>query len=421
MVHYLYFNKKIASLIFFSFVLIFPIVSVAQSEKILIKGKVTDAYSKKPLPFAGILIKETSMGAVCKNDGTFRLAIPKEHNTKLLEISYIGYKSKTIPITEFKNRLVHINLKPESHKIEKVIIRPGLAERILTKALDNVENNYPVYPQKQKAYYKETVKDNGKYIQHIELILEIFKTPYNNRKNDKIRAIQGRQKNNLSSSFLWDNIYFVNGPYEALSCDIAKYPNEFLEIPQHFVNFLNPNHFKFYSYKINFTEKAGKDIYIINFKPKHKAAFYSGTIVLDNKSYAFINLSYQIVPEKLKDAQVMTNDIIDYLRTKDLFVTTKNYRCNISYEQKKETLIFKQAIIQYEYQMENYKKNISSLIEYESMIFIDESSCKNVNPIKLHKRLLYDSNIKTQVPKYDSIFWNKYETPYFRVLKTSEK
>ena len=53
--------------------------------------------SQEPLIGANVIIKGTNVGTITDIDGTFELDVP-DLQTTILEVSYIGYTTKEIPI-----------------------------------------------------------------------------------------------------------------------------------------------------------------------------------------------------------------------------------------------------------------------------------------------------------------------------------
>ncbi len=85
-----------------------PKETIIDSLKNVVHGKIFDAHSKEPLPFASVLIKDTKTGVATDLHGKFRLVIPESLLTEeiTLVVMYIGYenteiiiKSKNLPIT----------------------------------------------------------------------------------------------------------------------------------------------------------------------------------------------------------------------------------------------------------------------------------------------------------------------------------
>ncbi|MBL4724616.1 MAG: carboxypeptidase-like regulatory domain-containing protein, partial [Lutibacter sp.] len=79
---------------FLFLILIIPLISISQNK---IQGIVIDSKSKQPLPFASI-ITNTNFGTLTDVDGEFH--IKAKNSFHQITISYVGYQSVTVSITE---------------------------------------------------------------------------------------------------------------------------------------------------------------------------------------------------------------------------------------------------------------------------------------------------------------------------------
>lgn len=91
---------------------------VIDSVKRSLQGNVVDASDNTPLIGATIKVKGTQYGGVTDVDGNFSISIPNSYCT--LEISYIGYKTQEIYITD--QGIVNIRLMPDNEVLSEVII-----------------------------------------------------------------------------------------------------------------------------------------------------------------------------------------------------------------------------------------------------------------------------------------------------------
>ncbi len=56
-----------------------------------------------PLVFATVAVKESNVAIVTNIDGEFTLKIGETVTSKNLEVTFLGYKNKIIPISELKD------------------------------------------------------------------------------------------------------------------------------------------------------------------------------------------------------------------------------------------------------------------------------------------------------------------------------
>ena len=83
-----------------------------------IKGTITDAETGEPLAGATVQVKGTQLGTIASVDGSFSLSIPDD--AKVLVISYIGFRSREIPISERSN--YDVALSPDLSSLSEVVV-----------------------------------------------------------------------------------------------------------------------------------------------------------------------------------------------------------------------------------------------------------------------------------------------------------
>ncbi len=90
-----------------------------------INGRIFDAKNNEPIPFANVVIQGTTTGAASDIDGNYKLS-GLTAGLYNLEVSYIGYKSKTvyeIQVTNSKPAVVDLALEEDSKTLETVEIK----------------------------------------------------------------------------------------------------------------------------------------------------------------------------------------------------------------------------------------------------------------------------------------------------------
>jgi hypothetical protein len=81
-----------------------------------IKGRVTDE-SGEALPGVSIIIKGTTIGTISDIDGNYSLAIPSGGGE--LQISYVGYIQKTVPMS---TNYMHIVMEEDIRALDEVVV-----------------------------------------------------------------------------------------------------------------------------------------------------------------------------------------------------------------------------------------------------------------------------------------------------------
>lgn len=277
----------IAALLLISFA-IQPVNAGASAEKkgdqqsvLVIKGRVVDKETLSPLVFASVTVKETNIATVTNIDGEFLIKVPLSETSKSLEISFLGYKNKLLPISEMKNNGYKniITMETAPIPIKEIIIKPMMPEEIMDKVIGSIQKNYPNVPNLMTAFYRETIRKNRTYVSIGEALVEIFKAPYNSDlRFDGTRIYKGRKSTDIEKV---DTVLFKlqGGPVTSLELDMAKNPEAIL----------TRDAMKYYDYKLSgVIEIDGAPHYVIEFvqKPGIDIPLFLGKLYVNTKSYA---------------------------------------------------------------------------------------------------------------------------------------
>ncbi len=129
---------------------------IALSQKSIVSGKVTDAKTKEPLPFASVVFVGTKSGATTDIDGNYR--IDTYYSSDSLTAFFLGYKNKTVKVKQGVTLVVNFEMEETSDESVVVTIRPddgpnpaiALVKKVLrNKKINNKEKldayEYEVY------------------------------------------------------------------------------------------------------------------------------------------------------------------------------------------------------------------------------------------------------------------------------------
>lgn len=92
-----------------------------------IEGRVINAKSHEPVPYATLGIKGKPIGTVASGKGDFAFTIQPGavSATEKLVVSCIGFAGVSLPVTAFAQGPVEIKLEPLREELEAVTVRPG--------------------------------------------------------------------------------------------------------------------------------------------------------------------------------------------------------------------------------------------------------------------------------------------------------
>jgi len=68
------------------------------------KGKIVDSKTKKALVFASLTVNGTNISTVTNTQGEFLLKVPKKYTNSDVTISFLGYTSKVLNLSDFKTK-----------------------------------------------------------------------------------------------------------------------------------------------------------------------------------------------------------------------------------------------------------------------------------------------------------------------------
>lgn len=96
-------------------------VSSLNAQTRMLEGIVRDSVSKEPLPYVSVYFKGTTTGVMTDEHGAFRMEA-KPH--WVLNVSCVGYKEFSLPVSHLKKTTIEINLHPSQYLLNEVVIKP---------------------------------------------------------------------------------------------------------------------------------------------------------------------------------------------------------------------------------------------------------------------------------------------------------
>jgi len=111
----------------------FPLMVFAQS----INGKVIDAQTKEPLPYANIVLSSKNKGVSTDENGMYTFDVAGDIEDALM-ISYLGYTTQEISLKQFSgtvNNILNIELTENTSVIDEVVLEVKKAKYSSTKTI----------------------------------------------------------------------------------------------------------------------------------------------------------------------------------------------------------------------------------------------------------------------------------------------
>ncbi len=273
------------------------------------KGEVLDKDSRKPLVFATLSLEGTNISTISNTEGEFALKIPTNISEGNVLISFLGYKTRTIPLTDLTNGNNKIFMEVSALELTEVNLTiPKDAGNLVRETLKKKGDNYFDDPTLMTAFYRETIKKRRKNISLSEAVVNIYKTPYNSDRKDAVKLYKARKSTDYSKL---DTVALKlqGGPFNALFVDIMKYP-EYIFTEASLDN-----------YDFSFdrsTRVNNKLLYVVSFKQRAgiQEPLYQGKLFID-------------ADRKILTSAIYTLNITDKEKAARLFVRKKPAKASV--------------------------------------------------------------------------------------------
>lgn len=370
----------------------------SMANALTISGKLVDEQTKEPVVFANVVVNNTSIGTVTNGDGAFVLKVPNEYTNGEIRFSFLGYKDKIVQAGSLNQDFNVVELTPLTINIDQIIVRTMNAQTLIERAKANIPKNYSVSPEMMTAFYRETVKQNNKYVSIAEAVLDIYKSSYKTvTDGDRVKVYKGRKSIDVKRA---DTVLvkLQGGPRTCLMLDIVREPGDILDAEMW-------EHYKFVLDGI--TSFQGKEVYRLNFyqKPTTDFPLYDGTIYIDKESYAITGLEFEFskinidkvddllirkLPAGLRINFVSANYLVKYAF--DNNVWHLNYvRCEMKFGAK--------------YRKKLFRTNVETTIE----MAVTDRSADNIVKFKIKETSKYSDVLSEKVEDLvDTEFWGDY-------------
>jgi len=336
-------------------------------------GEVTEESSNKPLVFATLTVEGTNISTITNTEGNFLLKVPKEYTDKNVVISFLGHKTKKVPIANLKPEKNEISLEVSVTRLSEININaPKDALALVKETLRNRVDNYFDDPTLMTAFYRETIKRRRRNVSLAEAVVNVYKTPYSSARDDVVELYKARKSTDYSKL---DTVALKlqGGPYNTLYVDMMKYP-EYIFSEEDLSN-----------YKFTFdrsTRTNDRLIYVIKFDQYEGIIepLYHGELFIDvgNKILTSATFSLNITDRK-KAAQL-------FVRRKpakvDVWPTEVSYR--VDYREKDGKWFYGYSSVFMEFKVDWEDKWFNSMYSMTAEMAITD----------------WDKNLTGEIPRY---------------------
>jgi hypothetical protein len=414
-------TKFVVIILLILILLVFGVHANAQT-KFTLSGQILDSKTNEPLPYANISIPQSLSGVISNEKGEFQYHIPENFENSEILITYIGYKTVKINISETETgKLTIIRMEPLFQQLQEVKVAGNKSKTeavdIVNKAIKNIRKNYPKEKTLYYGYYRDYIRpawtDSCKNLFEAALVIEDRGFHLSDFERTKIKLEQLRYNPAISVDSSLNQAYDVKSkfiPYmglaaaNELSILRAHDPNRNHKIMTFsYVDILDykftPNHNFHYE---SITEQDSVRIYCIRFD-KHtkdssaKTEYWAdGKIYISSESFAILKFSYSVSCNTPTYTGVLFELNLEY----------KNYHAKyyLSY------LSLMNYFLSYNSANQNYAGTPLPYFQYREL-FINKVENAPFEPIQTFEEIKKNTSLLTNKIPVNEGFWEKYNYP----------
>ncbi len=357
--------------------------TINTSAQIRVSGKLIDEQTQEPLAYASVRLAGTSLGTSTNADGEFDLRINQSIEQRSLTFSYLGYASKTVPLTAFMTEINQlITLQRVDLELEEFVVKNLSPQEIITQAVEKIPDNYGKTSYNMQSFYREMIYVNDTLSGLTEAVLEGYRSGFHVEADgnaDQSILLSGKNFENFYDSELSSQIAAVVTPTAILNFEPVRNKGYFLD----------KRSIKLYNWElVDVVSFDGRAVYHIKFDHDDKPAkaLYEGDLYIDKESFAFVKLDYQYSERG-----------IDYINKEPFSLTSKLAKTALGMK-----LVTKDIKFSFGYQ---FVQDVWRLTSFQMINFSDFRSNKfGENKIELTVDYLI-----TEITNSPGKFYDKYE------------
>lgn len=243
---------------------------------VLIKGKIVDAQSQKPVAFATVYLPEKG-GTYADSSGKFELMLDEFNSNDTLIVSCLGYETKFVPVTGTNFSDLIIPLQRKSAFLDTIIVSDKEALKVVKKALEKMPDNFPTQPFIMNGFYRQIHREDGHWCRLIEALVDFYDEGYGLYRGTEL------QESLLVKDLRRSNVNELNGfkhgdhLVDLMIENIVRYQGG---------RFTNPPSTD--KYEFSFDESTSPLVFVIQYTNKNllEAKIRTGIIEIETGSFA---------------------------------------------------------------------------------------------------------------------------------------
>jgi hypothetical protein len=370
---------------------------------ITLSGRLVNDARQNPIPYAYISVDNLPIGTVANDNGEFVLKIKHTLKDSLIAFSCLGYAQKKLPVNEVLNNKT-IKMHPVSILIKEIRVKAISPEEIMDRVIERLPGNYSNELTMMNAFYRETLMQDGKYINISEAVVDILKPQYSCiTDEDKVRIVKGRKSPDVRP-FQWINFKLMGGLHSISLLDVVKTMDTFLD----------PEYRPLYKYSIDkviwFHDHP---VFVVEFRPINNTSSlcYEGEMYIDRETFAVLHVDFGFSKQGLRIAEQ------SLIKKKPRGYTVRPLKVDYSvdYRYNDGLCFFNAAKATMEFKVKNRTEDINSQFTSVSEILVTDFKKSQVKRFP-RNQVSNETDIFTEnITNFDEEFWGN-----FNFLKPDE-
>jgi hypothetical protein len=361
-----------------------------------LKGKLIEDRREKPVPYASVSVFNKPIGTISNSDGEFLLKLHPDNIRDTVVISCMGYAQILIPAYKLLDEDLFI-LKPISIRIKEVRVTSVTPENLLSNIHRNLEKNYSANSQLMKAFYRETVQQDGAYISVSEAVIDVLKSPYTNTlRNDLVRLVKGRKSPDVQP-FRWLNFKMQGGPFTIVKLDVVKTNESFID--ESF-----QNQYKYSIERVIWYNEA--PVYVVHFEPVSSRVFpgFIGEMYVHRETFAIVHANFRFNRSSLQEAtSTMIKKKPRGVKARPTYV---EYTVNYQQYKGKWHLSMAQAVVSFK--VRSKREKLNSEFYSVSDLLITDIQPTALKRFQSEERFNPNDVFVERIGNFDEKFWENY-------------
>lgn len=370
------------------------VISKVEQNTIVIRGLVKDEETEVPLPLVNVSVEGKPLGTISNSEGLYEFKVPSNYRHQKMAFSFLGYHTAFVQIPE-RDSTLNIQLQQTSVKLDEVEIAYKDPDEIMEFVNINHSDNYNDEQAILSGFFRESIKQDGEYVQVSEAIVEIIKPSYYNPSNlERVKFIKGRKKNDLQSMDMV-NFKLEGGPFQFSRVDIARYQDFFAK-----ENGL-------YKFSYDGVDVLNDElVYKVRFKPHidNGDLLYQGVLFIHSESYALVRAHFSLTKKALKTSgRVLIKKASRKIKVKPLMASYY-----IDYREYNGKWILNRVDGEMVIRINDKNQKVNSEFSAISELLISNWGINK--EVKVKASELYKSKyiLADQITETDNVFWEDY-------------